>query len=179
MMKNKVLSFLMIGAVTLAITSCDDSAKSDGGGLTSNPQYNSAEGKLNAKKNPFIKEKKTNEVKKVTGPTADITFEENRHDFGNIVQNEKYKHMFKFKNNSEHPLLIESARGSCGCTVPKFPKEPVAPGAEGEIEVVFSSGKKKGKQNKTVTIVANTNPVQTKLVIEAMIEVEEKKEAAK
>ena len=93
------------------------------------------------------------------------------HDFGNIEQDTKNEHTFYFTNTGTNPLIISSARGSCGCTVPKYPTEPVAPGAQAEINVVFSSGKKKGKQNKSITLTANTDPQQTKIYIKADIAV--------
>ena len=56
-----------------------------------------------------------------------------------------------------------NANGSCGCTVPEWPSEPVKPGAEGKINVVFSSEGKSGLQEKTVTIVTNCEPA-TKVI---------------
>ena len=103
-------------------------------------------------------------------PTTSIEFEEYEYDFGNIKQDSKNTHIFKFKNTGENPLIISNARGSCGCTVPTYPKEPIPPGGTGEIEVVYSPGKQKGLQNKTVTIFANTNPQTTLLKISANVE---------
>ena len=71
---------------------------------------------------------------------------------------------FRFKNVGQSNLIISSAQGSCGCTVPEWPKEPIAPGAEGKIEVTFNSTGKQGLQNKTVTLVANTIP-NTKVIV--------------
>ena len=65
---------------------------------------------------------------------------------------------FRFKNIGQSNLIISSAQGSCGCTVPQWPKEPIKPGEKGEIEVVFNSEGKSGLQNKTITLVANTIP---------------------
>ncbi|RMG80208.1 MAG: DUF1573 domain-containing protein, partial [Bacteroidetes bacterium] len=60
-----------------------------------------------------------------------MVFEEERYDFGTINQGEKVSHSFKFKNEGDADLIIASARGSCGCTVPSWPKEPIPPGGEG------------------------------------------------
>jgi hypothetical protein len=90
-------------------------------------------------------------------------FEEEVIDFGEISQGEKVKRRFRFKNVGESNLIISDARGSCGCTVPLWPKQPIKPGQEGEIEVVFDSNGKKGKQHKTITLVANTQP-NTKVI---------------
>lgn len=92
---------------------------------------------------------------------AAIQFEESTFDFGTIKEGEKVTHVFKFKNTSDKPLTISNAQASCGCTVPQYPKEPVAPGKTGEINVVFDSNGKVGKQSKQVTITANTIPANT------------------
>lgn len=98
-----------------------------------------------------------------------IAFEAYDHDFGVIDEGDRVEHLFKFKNTGSEPLILEKCKGSCGCTVPECPKEPIAPGAEGEIKVVFNSKGKKNKQTKTVTITANTEPIQTQLKIMANV----------
>ena len=90
-------------------------------------------------------------------------FEEEVKDFGEITQGESVKTIFKFKNVGKSNLIISSAQGSCGCTVPQWPKEPIKPGEKGESEVVFNSEGKSGLQNKTITLVANTIP-NTKVI---------------
>ena len=100
-----------------------------------------------------------------TGPTTTMTLAENEFDFGTIDEGEKVSHVYKFTNTGEEPLIISNAKGSCGCTVPKWPKDPIAPGEKGEILVEFNSKNKKGKQSKRVTITANTNPTQSFLTI--------------
>mgnify|MGYP002010069855 FL=1 len=104
-----------------------------------------------------------------TGPTTSITFAENSWDFGTIDEGDVVTHVFKFTNTGDEPLILDRCKGSCGCTVPQCPKEPIAPGAEGEIEVKFNSKGKKNKQTKTVTINANTDPGQTILKIKAFV----------
>ncbi|WCL81604.1 DUF1573 domain-containing protein [Saprospira sp. CCB-QB6] len=96
-----------------------------------------------------------------------MTFSEDVFDFGTIKEGEKVKHTFKFTNEGEKPLTITNAKGSCGCTVPSYPKEPIAPGESGEIEVEFNSANKKGAQTKFVTLSANTIPAETRLTIKA------------
>tara|TARA_B100001250_G_C19625560_1_gene711359 strand:+ start:202 stop:693 length:492 start_codon:yes stop_codon:yes gene_type:complete len=94
-------------------------------------------------------------------------------DFGTIQQGDTPEFSFTFKNTGNEPMIISNAKGSCGCTVPQWPKEPIAPGASGEISVKFSSKGKKGSQNKTVTLTANTTPPNTKLRVTGQIEVVE------
>jgi hypothetical protein len=99
----------------------------------------------------------------------ELEFEKKLHDFGTIKGGEKGTYVFKFKNTGDKPLIISNAQGSCGCTVPTYPKEPIAPGKTGEINVVFDSKGKPGPQTKKVTITANTLPEQTMLEIKANV----------
>jgi hypothetical protein len=103
----------------------------------------------------------------------EITFEEEVFDFGRITQGEKVSHAFKFKNTGEKNLIISGASGSCGCTVPEWPKEPIPPGGEGKIDVIFSSEGKSGFQEKTVTIVTNCEPATRVIRIKTEIIVAE------
>lgn len=93
---------------------------------------------------------------------AQITFEEETHQFGELMQGGDASTVFKFTNTGTEDLIISGARGSCGCTVPKWSTEPVAPGAEGEIAVRYDSNRI-GPISKSVTINSNaTNaPVKT------------------
>lgn len=102
-------------------------------------------------------------------PTTTMTFSSVLHDFGTMNEGDEASHLFEFTNTGTEPLLITNCKGSCGCTVPKCPKEPIAPGGTGSIEVKFNSKGKKNAQSKTVTIDANTNPAQTILTIKANV----------
>lgn len=104
---------------------------------------------------------------KPEGPLPTFAFAEDNHDFGKINEGDVVEHIFSFENTGDAPLIISNAKGSCGCTVPEWPKEPIAVGEKGEIKVKFNSRKKPGIQNKTVTITANTFPKQTRLRIKA------------
>ena len=96
---------------------------------------------------------------------AAFKFVKESYDFGQITDGEKVSYDFKFTNVGKSPLIITSATATCGCTVPDYPKEPVAPGAEGVIRVVFDSSGKLGMQNKVITITANTVPEITQVNI--------------
>ena len=91
-------------------------------------------------------------------PMPDFKFEKELHDFGQLIDGEKVSYSFKFTNSGNAPLIISSAKGSCGCTVPNWPKDPIAPGESGTIDVTFNSSGRSGKQKKAVTLTANTNP---------------------
>lgn len=101
----------------------------------------------------------------------EIKFEEEIHDFGKITQGEKISFAFKFKNTGDKNLIISGASGSCGCTVPNYPKEPIPAGGEGKIDVLFNSEGKSGLQEKTVTLITNCEPstrilkIKTEVVI--------------
>lgn len=90
-------------------------------------------------------------------------------DFGEIEQNKSINVEFLLKNVGDAPLLIRSAKGSCGCTVPEWPREAIQAGEDAIINVVFNSGKKIGKQNKTVTLVTNAIPSVKVLTIKGMV----------
>jgi hypothetical protein len=104
-----------------------------------------------------------------TGPTTTIKYEQESFDFGVVNEGEVVTHVFKFKNTGTEPLTVTNAKASCGCTVPNWSKEPVAPGASGEIKVEFNSKGKPGNQSKRVTVTANTNPTDTFIEIKGMV----------
>jgi len=98
-------------------------------------------------------------------PTTTIQYENEKFNFGVVNEGEIVKHVYKFKNTGTEPLVISNAKGSCGCTVPKWSSEPIPPGGSGEIKVEFNSKGKPGQQSKRVTVTANTNPTETYLEI--------------
>ena len=99
-----------------------------------------------------------------------MTFNNAEFDFGNVKEGEKVEHTFKFKNTGKEPLVISNAKGGCGCTVPSWPREPIAPGKSSEIKVVFNSQGKAGKRNQAVTITANTEPATTTIRLVGEVE---------
>ncbi len=91
-------------------------------------------------------------AQKAGGPV--MTFEKTEIDYGTIVQGADPLRKFKFKNTGTEPLVIKTARGSCGCTVPNYKKEPVMPGETAEVEVRYDT-QRPGPFTKTVTIETN------------------------
>ena len=87
-----------------------------------------------------------------------LEIKEDIFDFGTIMQGESVSHEFKLKNIGNGPLLISSAKGSCGCTVPEWPKDPILVGEEERLRVTFNSAGRQGVQKKTVTLQSNTIP---------------------
>ena len=102
---------------------------------------------------------------------AEITFDRVFHDFGMVSEGEIVKTIFKFTNTSENDLYIVDAMGSCGCTVPKYPKNvPIKPGETGEIEVNFDTNGRPDLQQKMVKVSANTPTGGQLLRIQAFVE---------
>ncbi len=92
---------------------------------------------------------------------AGMVFESETIDYGTIAHNADGKREFVFTNNGNKPLIITNATGSCGCTVPTYPKEPIAPGAKGVIGVKYATDRV-GAFTKTVTITSNTAETPSK-----------------
>ena len=101
--------------------------------------------------------------------TTTIKFEEDSYDFGMTDEGSHIIHVFKFRNTGAEPLIISNARGSCGCTIPTWPTDAIAPGGSGEIKVDFITAGKPGNQSKRITVVANTNPAETYLTIQGIV----------
>lgn len=106
---------------------------------------------------------------------AEIKFEKETHDFGKIKQHSDATYHFKFTNTGKEPLIITDAKGSCDCTVPEWPKQPIRPGESATIKVKYDT-KKVGLFNKTVTITSNArNESVSELKITGTVEPAEKK----
>lgn len=136
--------FLLAGILSLSIlllVSCNQSSSDKGlipSDVVKNP--NTADGNGDASEMPVM------------------SFEKDFHDFGRVIQGEKVSFGFKFTNTGKSDLIISRVSSSCGCTVPDFPKTPVKPGESHKIDVKFDSEGRRGYQNKTITIVSNTQP---------------------
>lgn len=94
---------------------------------------------------------------------AKIEFTKEVHDYGTVKYGGNGTCTFEFKNTGNAPLIISRAQGSCGCTVPEWPKEPIAPGAKGTLTVKYDT-KRPGPINKSVTITSNAINEPTKIV---------------
>ena len=101
---------------------------------------------------------------------ASFQWESTLYNFGSIKQGDVVNHTFKFTNSGTGPLQIQSTSTTCGCTVPEHTKEPIPPGGTGEVVVRFDSKGKSDQQNPVITVVANTNPKQTRLNLRGFVE---------
>ena len=151
-MNMKTLYTLLLSAIVLASCSNTDDKK-----ITTD-----------LVNNPLTAEKNADQV-----DMPKIELSQDFFDFGEMNQKESVSTDFVIKNTGDAPLLIRSAKGSCGCTVPEWPKEPVAVGEEAVVKVTFNIGNKKGKQNKTVTLVTNAIPSTKVLTIKGTVLVPE------
>jgi uncharacterized membrane protein len=133
-MKIKLIPIIAISSLFLA-TSCKENASS---------KITEADLKV------------ANEIAATAGKLPVIQFDKTEHDFGTIKEGEKVTTEFIIKNTGDADLVIVSAQGSCGCTVPEFDKSPIKPGGSTPIKVTFDSAGKPGQQEKTVTITSNT-----------------------
>ncbi|MEX2231927.1 MAG: DUF1573 domain-containing protein [Cyclobacteriaceae bacterium] len=106
---------------------------------------------------------------KPEGPLPKFEFQTVDHDFGTINEGDVVEYTYAFKNTGEAPLIIQSAQGSCGCTVPAWSKDPIPAGGTGYVKAKFDSNGKPNIQNKTVTVTANTWPKQTVLRFKSMV----------
>lgn len=144
-MKTIVILLGLIGILTLV--SCNDSKNKTGG------EYNID--------NPA----NIDNPQGTSDGMPEITFDETEYNFGTVIQGEKVIHNFVFTNTGKGNLIISNVKASCGCTVPKWTKEPIKPGEKGNIEIKFDSANRNGKQTKTAKVYSNTTPNVTELVI--------------
>lgn len=146
----KKISIVLIALLTLATISCKENKHTGAG------EYGID--------NPISAENVNDEIISNDGMPI-ITFTETEYNFGTVIQGEKVSHKFMFKNTGDGNLVISNVKPSCGCTSPKWTREPVKPGEEGYIELTFDSSNKKGIQNKNVRISTNTIPNEHVLYI--------------
>ena len=157
-MKSKIkMKQLILLLVSLALVSCNSSSdkKTITTDLVNSP--------LTANSN----------AEKVLTPNIEML--ETSYNFGEIQQGESVTHDFILKNTGDADLLVSAAKGSCGCTVPEWPKTPIAKGEEAAIKVTFNSAGRSGKQNKTVTLVTNAIPNTKVLTINGNVIVPQNK----
>ncbi|HEY4652089.1 MAG TPA: DUF1573 domain-containing protein [Pontibacter sp.] len=167
MKKNLIYTFAM--AVALMATSCNqnnttDAAATEGDVAATAPAVEATVD------NPNIATSEQTAAPAANPNAPVMTFKETVFDFGTIKQGEVVNHTFTFTNTGKEPLIIENASASCGCTVPEWPRTPIAPGKTGEIKVQFNSTGKFAQQAPMVTIRANTEPNITQVSLKGTVE---------
>ena len=159
------LSIVAILASTLLFSCGGEDAKSKP--IKETPKQEAGSPDVNTKPGKFDPAK--NAAQEPAGPLTSISFNEYTHDFGTIDEGDVVVHTFEFVNSGTEPLILDKCKGSCGCTVPQWPRQPIPVGGSGEIKVQFDSSNKPGMQNKVVTITANTESKVKKLLIRAQV----------
>ncbi len=104
-----------------------------------------------------------------------IALDESSFFFGEVTEGAIVKHSFTFKNAGNQPLLISDVRTTCGCTVPEWNRSPIAPGSSDKINVTFNTEGKQDAQVKKITIIANTFPAETELILRGGVKVKSEK----
>lgn len=104
-----------------------------------------------------------------TNKLARITYLEPEFEFGEVDEGDVIVHEFQFKNTGQVPLTILNARSSCGCTIPEWPKDQIAPGGTGVIKARFNTEGKQNIQRKAIYITANTYPNETKVLLKGKV----------
>ncbi|MCB9245070.1 MAG: DUF1573 domain-containing protein [Flavobacteriales bacterium] len=113
-------------------------------------------------------EKKTISLNQADG--AKIQFEKTQHDFGTIKEGTQATVSFMFTNTGSTPLVLNSVQASCGCTTPKWTKEPIAPGATGEVTAIYNSKGRPGNFTKTITVKHNGEGAVEYLTIRGFVD---------
>ena len=165
--KTKNMNRLILLLITILAVACSSDNQPEGKGEKSLEEIKSDGPIRNADiiRNPVSADTPIDTVN-----VAKIAFEEESYDFGEVDEGAVVVHTFSFTNTGKAPLLISSARSTCGCTVPDWPKEPVPPGEKGKIEVKFNTQGKKNRQTKPITIVANTYPATSKIFVQGFVQ---------
>lgn len=96
---------------------------------------------------------------------GEIEFEKLSQEFGDIKQGQVVNATFKFKNKGKSPIILSNVQTTCGCTVPQWTRDPIAPGKTAEINATFNSSGKMGQQNKVITVFSNAKNSQTQVSI--------------
>jgi hypothetical protein len=104
-------------------------------------------------------------------PNAGVfKFKEEVHDYGHVAEGPLAETDFEFKNVGKSPIVISNAQGSCGCTVPKWPQEPILPGKKGIIHVAYTTSGRQGPIDKSITITSNAQQSPMVLKIKGYVD---------
>lgn len=169
-MKKTVVSIFALAALLTACSEPDNSIKSMEGEVTSTVTADSkSEAELNKKLSSFEKEE-AQRLKEKAGNITTLKFDKLLHDFGDVESQVENTTSFIVTNTGKKPLIISDVSTTCGCTTPKKPEGPIAPGKSDEIQVTFKSKpSQKNEITKTVTITANTAEKVHKVDIRAFV----------
>lgn len=161
------LKFFLISGLILSFQSCDNAPSSK----TPEPTSIVATEESTKKLKESLKEVAAEEKRLAAEAEANMTtmtFNALDHEFGTVKEDTKHTYDFIVKNTGKKPLYIQDVKASCGCTTPKKPEKAIAPGKSDIISVEFHPKVGQlGRQDKTVTVMANTEPAMVVLKIGA------------
>lgn len=98
-----------------------------------------------------------------------VAFDQAHYSFGTVREGQVVEHKYTFTNTGEQPYTITKATGSCGCTVPEWPRNPIPPGGVGTVRVRFNTLHKAGQRTQVVTLIGNTDPQTIKLTLSGVV----------
>jgi hypothetical protein len=154
----KITKFLVLVLITASfLTSCKDATN-----ITAKIKK---ENLVNAKS-------RDSEIKK---GAASISFDKKEYDFGTVNEGDIVETSYLVTNSGKTDLVITNAQASCGCTVPVWPKNPIKPGATGEVKVKFNTSGKPNRQQKTITLTTNTESGREVLTLKGSVTPKAKK----
>ncbi len=162
-MKTKITLLLALGIVASSIGFAQEKVQIQKSPTTVAPVHQAVPAKQAAPAS-------TQAASTASSSSAEMTFEKLEHNFGTAKQGDVINYDYKFTNTGKEPLIISNATGSCGCTVPDWPKEPILKGGTGIIKVSFNSAGKSGMQDKTITITSNAKNSPVMLHIKGLVE---------
>lgn len=153
---KKILIVLFSALLAISLVSCSESNAPEGD-TTPNTENAATAAANNTQPaaTPAAPKKPGYQQKAEAMAKTNVEFATEEHDFGQVKDGDIVRHTFKFTNSGSNPLVVQRAKASCGCTVPTWTKEPIAPGETGEIAVEFNSKNKAGMQTKTITVTGN------------------------
>lgn len=157
---TKIFQLSVIASLYIAVLSCQSAEATQGKALqeikTNSKDISNAE----IIRNPVTADQPIDTVN-----VAKMEFNQPKFKYGEVEEGTIVTHDFEFTNTGKAPLIISNAKSTCGCTVPEWPKEPIAVGEKGVINVRFDTKGKKKYNTKPVFITANTHPAETKIFL--------------
>jgi hypothetical protein len=152
----------------LILTACSTHEGPKKGEVVSTIAAGGEEDARSIRENAALIAKEEAEAREAEKNVTSIAFDKPIHDFGEVATGSENKCVFKITNTGDKPLIIYNVGASCGCTTPKKPEHPIAPGKSDVLEVGFKPNGP-GPSEKTVTVQANTNPRVSTVKIKALV----------
>lgn len=144
---NKIFFFSIVIIFVQCTSKNKDGNLLDASELVSNSKSLNPDGTVDISKLPYIK------------------FDKNMHDFGSVKEGEKVQYDFRYTNTGKSALFIQEVNTSCGCTATEFTKDLIQPGESNYIKITYDSDGRPGSFQKTISVITNTQPNETKLLI--------------